>query len=102
LASADADIRSSVQPDFAIPTATTPYKLLRLATRFRVSARIVVGHYGYATDRWYVRGSLRGIITDDDIRELERISSTGQAASDETPGGSQNNEEGPSRSGRGL
>ena len=65
---------------------TTRQDLLRLATRLGVSVAIVAGHYGHATDRWTISGSLRGTITDDDIRELEQISSTGQPASRRAPG----------------
>lgn len=70
----------------AIAAATTRQELLRLATRLGVSAAIVAGYHGHVTDRWNISGSLRGTITDDDIRELEQISSTLQPANNEQPG----------------
>jgi HTH-type transcriptional regulator / antitoxin HigA len=66
----------------AIAAATTRQELLRLATRLGISASVVAGHHGHATGRWNISGSLRGTITDDDIRELEQISSTGTAVVD--------------------
>ena len=69
----------------AIAAATTRQELLRLATRLRVSAAIVAGYHGHVTDRWNISGPLRGTITDDDIRELEQISSMVQLASNEQP-----------------
>ena len=70
----------------AVAAAATRQELLRLSTRLGVSAAIVAGHHGHATGRWNISGSLRGTITDDDIRELEQIINRGQPATDERPG----------------
>jgi HTH-type transcriptional regulator / antitoxin HigA len=85
-AEAHAFAENTLLPDdarAAIAAATTRQQLLRLATRLGVSAAVVAGYHGHVTDRWKISGSLRGAITDDDIRELEQISSTVQSASSE-------------------
>ena len=87
---ADAFAAATLLPEdarAAVIAATTRNELLRLATRLGVSAAIVAGCHGKATGRWYIGASLRGTITDDDIHELEQISSTGQPETDNPVGG---------------
>jgi HTH-type transcriptional regulator/antitoxin HigA len=57
-----------------IAQATTREQLLLFAARLRVGVTIVAGCHGHLTGKWYIGGSLRGRITDDDIDMLEEIS----------------------------
>jgi HTH-type transcriptional regulator / antitoxin HigA len=57
-----------------IARATTREQLLLLATRLGIGVTIVAGQHGYATHRWHVGATLRGKITDIDVRGLESIS----------------------------
>jgi HTH-type transcriptional regulator/antitoxin HigA len=76
---ADAFAEQALLPDDVramIARATTREQLLLLAARLGVGVTIVAGHHGHATGQWHIGGSLRGKITDGDIDELERISTS--------------------------
>jgi HTH-type transcriptional regulator/antitoxin HigA len=56
-----------------IAQATTREQLLLLAARLGVGVTVVAGCHGHLTNKWFIGGSLRGKITDNDIDMLETI-----------------------------
>lgn len=54
-----------------IAKATTREQLLLLAARLGVGVTVVAGCHGHATNKWFIGGSLRGKISDNDVDVLE-------------------------------
>lgn len=57
----------------SIAGAKSREQLLLLAARLGLGVSIVAGHHGHATGNWAFGGSLRGKITDEDIKHLEAV-----------------------------